>query len=261
MFEWLRKIFVGNKPVPDTPKPFVRPESPTFDIRIDETTCRFENWKWTPDTVKWNGMEVKLSRDSLYIVPRRIWDVEDHDSASARVEIFYIMNFPKELPIEPSPEVVRAFAHLLCYRNPGNRIRLVSGRMMMYIPKTERKSWEEGSQRLFALVSLWNQLYEHDSEVVPNNTPSLPCASPLNPLPNEGQPLNKMQKWILSCFDGSTTDWGTASWNKDGFSCRSNSFERSYDPRKTAFYGALLWDWASLHFPKNHFFSNVDSQK
>ena len=63
----------------------------------------------------------------------------------------------------------------------------------------------------------------------------------------QDQPLNHMQEWLLSCFDGSSNNWCTAWWNKEGFHCTPQPYADSeHNLQKTAYYGALLWDWACM---------------
>ncbi len=255
MFQWFINLFKERKaeaPVggscdkqESTAK---RAPSPTFAIKVDSIEYRFENYRWIPDRMIWKDMEVQLHTSCLYITPHRLYDIHEIDSMTAHVEYYWNPFMMEKESFEPTPLHLKAFAHILGFRNKGFRIRIVSGRIFVYVPQLNEIDWNEGLEKLFQIVSFWNKLstaerYTQDASIVEGLS-----VCPHHELAMQDQPLSDIQEWLLSCFDGSSNDWCTAWWDKDGFHCTPTPYaESTYKPQKTAYYGALLWDWACEH--------------
>ena len=259
MFQWFINLFRAKKEESPVAENRERQDSTaqsivstSFVIEVDSREYLFEGFHWRPDRMMWKGMEVRLYPNCLCITPYHLYDLHEIDSMTAHVEYYWNPFLMEKTSLESTPILVQAFAHILCFRNKGFRIRIVSGRILVYVPQNNVMDWNKGLERIFQVVSFWNELsktekYRQDISMTEGLT-----VRPHHEFATQDQQLNHIQGWLLSCFDGSSNDWCTAWWDKEGFHCTPKPYiESVYEPQKTAYYGALLWDWACMQNSKS----------
>ena len=254
MFQWFLNLFkekkvetpvVTNREKQESAAKIV--SSNSFAIEVDSMEYRFEDFHWIPDRMMWNGMEIRLYPNCLCVTPHHLYDIPEIDSMTAHVEYYWNPFLMEKTSLKPTPILLQAFAHILCFRNKGFRIRIVSGRVLVYVPREDAVSWNKGLERVFQIVSFWNQLSETEQYVPDTSIVDGLSVRPHHALTTQEKQFNHMQEWLLSHFDGSSNCWCSAWWDKEGFHCTPAAYiEDEYKIQKTAYYGALLWDWACM---------------